>query len=248
MTAREPNASPVSIARRPLGGLTVQSLHKEFDTPAGPLVVLRDVSLSLAPGETLAVVGPSGSGKSTLLNIIGALDLPTAGSVTLGDVDVTALSGSRLAEYRARRVGFVFQDHHLLPQCTALENVVLPTLAAGTIPTRRDALQRARALLDRVGLASRQGRDDAFPGVLSGGERQRVAIARALVNDPPLLLCDEPTGNLDVDTGRMVTSLFLELARERGVTLIMVTHNLDLAAMLDTVRRLRDGLLAQPGA
>jgi lipoprotein-releasing system ATP-binding protein len=219
--------------------LTVATLRKEFKTPAGPLVVLRDVSLEVSPGETLAVVGPSGSGKSTLLNIIGALDKPSSGSVRLGEIEVTALEGAGLAEYRARRVGFVFQDHHLLPQCSALENVVLPTLPAGNTA---GAVERARGLLERVGLGERI---DAMPGVLSGGERQRVAIARALINDPPVLLCDEPTGNLDIDAGRMITRLFMELAREHDVSLVMVTHNLELAGLLDRVRRLRDGVLGE---
>ena len=217
--------------------LVVESLRKEFHTPAGPLVVLRDVSLELSPGQTLAVVGPSGSGKSTLLNIIGALDHATSGSVKLGDIDVTSLAGDQLADYRARSVGFVFQEHHLLEQCSALENVMLPTLASAQ---QSGAVERARSLLDQVGLAERV---ESLPGLLSGGERQRVAIARALVNDPPLLLCDEPTGNLDADTGKMITRLFIDLARRRNVSLIMVTHNLELASLMDRVLQLRDGLL-----
>ena len=222
--------------------LVVDSVRKEFDTPVGTLAVLRDVSFEISSGETLAVVGPSGSGKSTLLNIIGALEPPTSGSVRLGEIEVTALRLEKLADYRARRVGFVFQDHHLLPQCSALENVMLPTLAAGKLD---GAVERARLLLERVGLAERV---DAMPGVLSGGERQRVAIARALVNNPPVLLCDEPTGNLDSDTGKMITRLFIDLARKHQVSLIMVTHNLELAGLLDRQLRLRDGILHQPDA
>ncbi len=217
--------------------LTVEGVRKEFETPTGPLVVLRDVSLEVSPGGTLAVVGPSGSGKSTLLNIIGALETPTAGSVKLGEIEVSTLKGDELAEYRATRVGFVFQDHHLLGQCSALENVALPTLAAGTA---KGSIERATELLKRVGLDARM---HAMPAHLSGGERQRVAIARALVNRPPVLLCDEPTGNLDADTAELVTRLFIELAREQQVSLIMVTHNLELARQLERVCQLRDGVL-----
>jgi len=217
--------------------LSVRSVHKQFETPAGSLVILRDVSLEVHPGESLAIVGPSGSGKSTLLNIIGALDLPSSGSVHLGDIDVSSLRGDALADYRARRVGFVFQDHHLLPQCTALENVILSTLPAHRTEHAGD---RARELLRYVGLGERI---DAMPGVLSGGERQRVAIARALINEPPLLLCDDPTGNLDAEAGARVTRLFTELAREHRICLVMVTHNLELARLLDHVKRLREGVL-----
>jgi len=228
--------------------LVVENITKEFGTPAGPLVVLKNVSLALSPGETLSVVGPSGAGKSTLLNIIGSLDKPTSGSVRLGDEEVADLSGARLAAFRSRQVGFVFQDHHLLPQCTALENVILPTLAADSskehgLPARgHDAPARANELLDRVGLAERM---DSFPAQLSGGERQRVAIARAMVNDPPLLLCDEPTGNLDQTTGDRIGSLFAELAAERDVMVIVVTHNLDLARRFRRTVELREGMLHQ---
>ena len=203
--------------------LIVENLHKKFETPSGPLVVVRDVSFTLAPGETMAIVGPSGAGKSTLLNMIGSLERPTSGSIRLDGVDVAQLEGEALAAFRSRRVGFVFQDHHLLPQCTAIENVMLPTLPAGT---QEGVVERAASLLERVGLGERI---DSFPAKLSGGERQRVAIARAMVNDPPLLLCDEPTGNLDHETGDQIGSLFLELADEKGVMLIVVTHNLELA-------------------
>jgi len=217
--------------------LVVAHVRREFETPAGRLVVLGDASLDLSTGETLAVIGPSGSGKSTLLNIIGSLDKPTSGSVRLGDVEVTALSGGALADYRSRRVGFVFQDHHLLPQCTALENVILPTLAAGSDPGAAD---RARGLLDRVGLS---GRLHALPAKLSGGERQRVAVARAMINRPPLLLCDEPTGNLDYESAQNLTRLFLELADEHHVMLVVVTHNLTLAQRFGRCLQLRHGTL-----
>ncbi len=217
--------------------LVVENVRKEFDTAGGPLVVLSDVSLELSPGGTLAVTGPSGSGKSTLLNIIGTLEKPTSGTVSLGELEVTALSGDELAAFRSKQVGFVFQDHHLLPQCTALENVVLPTL---TLSAPGHAQERAEELLKRVGLAERT---DHFPAQLSGGERQRVAIARALVNGPPLLLCDEPTGDLDRDTGDRVASLFVELAQEREVMLILVTHNLEFANRFSGRRELSGGVL-----
>jgi len=217
--------------------LTVESVSKEYPAATGPLAVLREVSFSVSSGETLAVVGPSGSGKSTLLFILGGLEKPTSGSVTLDEMEVSALAGDELAAYRAKRVGFVFQDHHLLGQCSALENVVLPTLAADEV---KGATERGEALLERMGLGERK---DARPAALSGGERQRVAIARALVNRPPVLLCDEPTGNLDSESAERVTGLFVELAREEGVAVIMVTHNLDLAGKLDSVRQLRDGVL-----
>jgi len=218
--------------------LLVEHVRKEYPAPDGPLVVLRDVSLSLKPGEALAVTGPSGSGKSTLLNIIGSLDTPTAGSVQLDGIDVATLAGNDLAGFRAGKVGFVFQGHHLLPQCSALENVMLPTLAADT----EDAAGRARTLLERVGLAERMA---SFPAQLSGGERQRVAIARALINGPPLLLCDEPTGNLDNDTGARVGDLFTELAREREVMLIVVTHDLEFASRFGRLVELRGGMLEE---
>jgi lipoprotein-releasing system ATP-binding protein len=202
------------------------------------VTVLDGAALTAAPGETVAIVGPSGSGKSTLLNIIGSLDQPTAGTVRLGEVEVTALQGRALAEFRATRVGFVFQDHHLLPQLTALENVALPALAPGA--ERREAPARARERLAQVGLAARQ---EAFPGQLSGGERQRVAVARALINAPGLLLCDEPTGNLDRERGAQVVSLLLELAAAQGVTVLMVTHNLEQARRFSRVLELREGRL-----
>ena len=217
--------------------LVVTGVRKAYELSAGPVLVLDDVSLTVSPGETVAVVGPSGSGKSTLLNIIGSLDRPSAGSVRVGDLEVTKLTDAQLAEYRSNRVGFVFQDHHLLPQCTALENVVLPTLAARSAD---DAVGQAKSLLERVGLEHRM---HAPPAQLSGGERQRVAIARALVNSPPLLLCDEPTGNLDQASGEMVASLFLELAAERQVMLIIVTHNLEIARRFSRSMELRDGAL-----
>ena len=216
--------------------LTVAGVTKEYDAPTGPNRVLDGASLTAQPGETVAILGPSGSGKSTLLNIIGSLDRPTAGTVRLGDLDVTSLDGPALAAYRAGDVGFIFQDHHLLPQLSALENVLLPTLAAGT---SEGAEQRARELLARVGVAERA---DAFPARLSGGERQRVAAARALINGPALLLCDEPTGNLDRESGNRLIELLTDLA-EDGVTVLVVTHNTQQAAMLGRGLLLSEGTL-----
>lgn len=217
--------------------LVVDHLTKRYITPAGEVEILREASLTAAPGDTVAIVGPSGSGKSTLLNLIGALDMPTDGSITFGETNVTALAGEALADYRARNVGFVFQEHHLLPQLTALENVLVPTLVLGG---REDRTAQARELLERVGVAHRA---DAFPAQMSGGERQRVAVARALINGAGLLLCDEPTGNLDRDTGAGIVSLFLELAEQRAVTVLMVTHNLEQARRFARVLALCDGQL-----
>ncbi len=201
--------------------------------------VLRGVSLTVGAGDRLAVVGPSGSGKSTLLNIMGTLDRPTSGRVLLEGTDLAGLDEEALAEVRRRRIGFVFQLHHLLPQCTALENVLVPALAAERrVPAEVEA--RARRLLERVGLADRM---DHRPGQLSGGERQRVAVARALVNRPALLLADEPTGSLDRAASERLADLLLELNREEGVALVVVTHALDLARRMDRVMELRDGRL-----
>ena len=217
--------------------LVVEALVMEYATPAGPNRVLDGAALTAEPAETVAILGPSGSGKSTLLNIIGSLDRPTSGTVRLGEIDVTALDGSTLAAFRAREVGFIFQDHHLLPQLTAIENVALPALAAGTTDGAAD---RARALLERMGVG---GRTEAFPAELSGGERQRVAAARALINGARLLLCDEPTGNLDRETGARLVEMLRELASD-GVTVLMVTHNTEQAALLDRRLLLRAGTLA----
>ncbi len=217
--------------------LTVTHLRKEFATAAGPLVVLSDVSFDLSPGESLAVVGPSGSGKSTLLHILGSLERPTSGSVALDDVDVPSLDGNALCEYRSRKVGFVFQDHHLLPQLTAAENVSLAMLAAGAIGADPAP---AWGLLEKVGL---KDRIHSLPAKLSGGERQRVAIARVLVNNPALVLADEPTGNLDRETAEPVAQLFLDLARDRKAMLVVVTHNEELAKRFDKVMELKGGVL-----
>src|SRR4051812_40630413 len=191
--------------------LTVANLTKEYPTPRGPIAVLADVSFSLAAGDAAAIMGPSGSGKSSLLYVLGALEPPTSGTVTLDGRDPFQLPPAELAAFRNESVGFVFQDHCLLPQCTVLENVLIPTLVART-GSSREATLRARGLVEQVGLADRI---DHRPGELSGGERQRVAIARALVRQPRLLLCDEPTGNLDRAAAEQVAALLLELHRQQ---------------------------------
>jgi len=210
--------------------LNVANLSKEYPTPRGPLAVLTDVSFSLAAGDAAAIMGPSGSGKSSLLYVLGALEPPTSGTITLDGRDPFQLPAAQLAAFRNESIGFVFQDHCLLPQCTVLENVLIPTLVA-----RRDAsnggrdTERARRLVEQVGLGPRI---DHRPGELSGGERQRVAIARALVREPRLLLCDEPTGNLDRASADQVASLILALHRQRQGILVIVTHSAQLAANL----------------
>ncbi|HUT89939.1 MAG TPA: ABC transporter ATP-binding protein [Thermoguttaceae bacterium] len=220
--------------------LLVENVTKEYPTRGEPLVVLRGVSLELAAGENLAVVGPSGSGKSTLLNVIGTLDAPTSGRVTLDGEDPAGLAEPALARFRSRNVGFVFQDHYLLPQCSVLENVLVPTIAAG--PTTRETFGRAEALLERVGLQDRLGHR---PAELSGGERQRVALARALVNRPALVLADEPTGNLDRTTSERVSELLLELQEQEGMMLIVVTHSTRLAERMTRTVELDEGRLKQ---
>ena len=216
--------------------LSVENVSKEYPMPRGTLPVLTDVSFSLAPGEAIAITGPSGSGKSTLLYILGALEPPSAGRVTLGGTDPARLGEPALAAFRNRRVGCVFQDHCLLPQCSLLENVLTPTLVA---PLRDDYPARARALLESVGLAERL---DHLPAELSGGEKQRAALARALVMEPELLLCDEPTGNLDRRAAQGVADLLQELHERRRAILIVVTHSPELAAP-ESARRLADGRL-----
>lgn len=218
--------------------LTVDNVTKEYPTPAEPLRVLRGVSLTLGRGESLAIVGPSGSGKSTLLAILGALDSPTTGKVQLGAVDPFSLSESQLAAFRRDRVGFVFQDHHLLPQLSVLENVLVPLLADGQ-PSESD-IERAETLLSRVGLGERMTHR---PAELSGGERQRVAIARALVRAPALLLADEPTGNLDSSTAEVIAALLVELQQEHNSLLVVVTHSPALANLMQQQKRIDDGKL-----
>ena len=220
--------------------LIVKDVSKQFSTRAEPLVVLRYVSLELGQGENVAILGPSGSGKSTLLNVIGTLEPPSSGSVVLDGQDPAELDEPALAAFRNCRIGFVFQDHHLLPQCSVLENVLLPTIAGG--PTRRESVDRARMLLDRVDLSDRL---EHRPAELSGGERQRVALARALINRPTLLLADEPTGNLDRTTAGRVAELMLDLRKSENMMLIVVTHSRRLAESMDRRLELDEGRLKE---
>lgn len=220
--------------------LSVQSLNKSYRSGAELLHVLRDLSLQMTAGQSLAVVGPSGSGKSTLLQILGTLDEPDSGGVLLDGTDPFVLSESRLAAFRNAKIGFIFQDHHLLPQLTVLENVLIPALASGSAG---DAdFGRAEELLRRVSLGERLTH---LPGQLSGGERERVAIARALFRDPVLILADEPTGNLDRRSAEMVTELLLELQQHSGAMLITVTHSDSLAAAMGRRAELIDGQLVE---
>jgi lipoprotein-releasing system ATP-binding protein len=204
--------------------LDVAHLTKEYPTARGPLTVLSDVTFSLAPGDAAAVMGPSGTGKSSLLYVLGALEPPTSGSVVLDGRNPFELPPADLAAFRNTSIGFVFQDHCLLPQCTVLENVLIPTLVARP---NGDDTAWARQLIDQVGL---RDRIDHRPGELSGGERQRVAIARALVRSPRLLLCDEPTGNLDRAAAENVAALLIDLHRRQQTILIVVTHSMQLAS------------------
>jgi lipoprotein-releasing system ATP-binding protein len=222
--------------------VSVEGLGKEYCSPgaAQAVTVLQEVDLQLQAGEAVAIVGPSGSGKSTLLNILGTLDRPTRGRVRLDGVDLSGLDDATLAEVRNRKIGFVFQAHHLLPQCTVLENVLVPALADGRSGALEKAAQTARRLLDRVGLADRL---EHRPGQLSGGERQRVAVVRALINQPQLLLADEPTGALDRETAARLGALLLKLNREEGVALLVVTHATDLARQMQRTLELRNGKL-----
>ena len=210
--------------------LNVSQVGKHYPTPRGPLTVLSGVTFALAPGEAAAITGPSGSGKSTLLYMLGALEPPSEGEITLGGRNPFALSPADLADFRNSEIGFVFQDHCLLPQCTVLENVLVPTLVArrGSSQDPGEDARRARASLEAVGLAERL---EHRPGELSGGEKQRVAIARALVRQPRLVLCDEPTGNLDQASASTVASLLLDLHQRQQNILIVVTHSERLAAL-----------------
>jgi len=222
--------------------LDISNVTKQYPSPRGPLTVLSGVSLALNRGEAAAIMGPSGSGKSTLLYIAGALEPPTAGTVTLGGVNPYAIPEKALAAFRNRSIGFVFQDHCLLPQCSVLENVLVPTLVA---KDRAAYPARARNLLRQVGLEDRL---DHRPAELSGGEKQRVALARALILRPALLLCDEPTGNLDESSAEMVAALLLELHARQQTILIVVTHNPALAARFPIRYELRHATLHPAGA
>lgn len=220
--------------------LVVENIVKEFPTRGEPLVVLRGTSLSLSAGENLAILGPSGSGKSTLLYIIGTLDRATSGRIVVQGQDVTKLAEPQLADFRNQRIGFVFQDHYLLPQCSVLENVLVPTIANGA--AKPQAIERAKLLLDRVGLSQRL---DHRPAELSGGERQRAAIARALIHSPALLLADEPTGNLDRTSASAVGRLLLEMQRTENTMLVVVTHSHELASLFERRTEIDDGRLIQ---
>jgi lipoprotein-releasing system ATP-binding protein len=221
-----------------MSGLVVTNVTKQFPTRGEGLTVLRGVSLACELGENVAILGPSGSGKSTLLHILGTLDRPTAGTVTLGGEDPFQLSEAGVASFRNRHVGFVFQDHHLLPQLSVLENVLIPTLAEG----RPDeaTVARARDLLARVGLSERL---EHRPAELSGGERQRVGVARSLIRQPKLILADEPTGNLDRTNALAVGRLLVDLQLEEQAILVVVTHSADLARLLQRRYELDDGML-----
>jgi lipoprotein-releasing system ATP-binding protein len=214
--------------------LEAQNISKHYAAPGGAVHILFEVTLSLPRGSAIAIMGPSGSGKSTLLYILGALEPPSSGTVTLDSQNPFLLAEREQAAFRNEKIGFVFQDHCLLPQCSVLENVLVPTLVAPP----GDYHARARRFLDRVGLSHRSNH---LPGELSGGEKQRVAIARALILDPLLLLCDEPTGNLDRDSAGMVASLLLELHRDRAGILVVVTHNQELAMKMPEVHELSGG-------
>ena len=216
--------------------IVTKDLHKTFRHMGRDLHVLRGIDLTVLEGEFTAIVGPSGAGKSTLLHCIGTLDLPTKGSIQLGEHNLTGLAGPKLADIRNRTIGFVFQFHHLLPEFNALENVMMPGMIQGR--NRNDLARRARELLGEVGLGERWTHR---PGELSGGEQQRVALARALVLDPKLLLADEPTGNLDSATSEAIHGLFFRTCRDHGTTIIVVTHNVKLAQSMPRIVTLRDG-------
>lgn len=221
--------------------LNVDEVRKSFETETQTVDVLRGVSFRMEAGQALAITGPSGSGKSTLLHLIGTLDRPTFGRIEIDGREPHTLAEPELARFRNRSIGFVFQEHHLLPQYSVLENVLIPTLA---FPGGKDgAAARARQVIDRVGLAHRL---DHRPAELSGGERQRVAVARALINRPSLLLCDEPTGSLDAANARSIADLLFELHGETRTILIVVTHSLDLAGRFERRLELREGLCSEP--
>ena len=221
-------------------------VSKAYGDPADPgaVNVLTGVNWSVGRGESVVVVGPSGCGKSTLLNLVGGLDHPTTGRVMFDGKDLADLDDAQLARVRNREIGFVFQLHHLLPQCTVLENVLVPTLAERGRASPRQRRDRAQRLLVRVGLKDRMS---YRPGELSGGQRQRVAVARALINGPKLLLADEPTGSLDENTSQSIADLLVELNRDEGVTLVVVTHAMGLAQRIGRVMELHDGTLRERG-
>jgi len=219
--------------------IELRGVSKTVMSGPSPLTILHPLDLTVPAGRSLAITGPSGSGKSTLLGLIAGLDAPTAGRILIDGTDITDLGEDALAKLRGEKIGFVFQFFHLIPSLTALENVLVPMEIAG----RADAAPRARTLLEEVGLS---GRGHHYPSQLSGGEQQRVALARALANDPPILLADEPTGNLDSANGRHIMDLLLTVNRARGTTLVLVTHDVSLAALTESQLGLRDGRALQP--
>lgn len=218
--------------------ISLREVSKTVISGAEPLTILHPLSLDIDRGQFIAIVGPSGSGKSTLLGLIAGLDAPSSGAVLIDGVDITRLGEDALAKLRGEKIGFVFQFFHLIPSLTAFENVAVPMEIAGA----RDARQRAQRLLDEVGLT---GRAHHYPSQLSGGEQQRVALARALANNPPILLADEPTGNLDSANGRHIMELFRDIHKSRGTTIVLVTHDADLAALADSRLILRDGRVVE---
>ena len=215
-------------------------MNKQYETSRGALSVLTDITFSLSRGDAVSIMGPSGSGKSTLLYILGALEPPTTGSVSLDGEDPFSFDDQALAIFRNQKIGFVFQDHCLLPQCSVLENVLIPTLVKGSDDSGDSDLESARQLIDQVGLAERI---DHLPSELSGGERQRVAVARALIRNPVLLLCDEPTGNLDGNTSEAVGSLLLDLHRRLETILVVVTHSTELGERFQSRFEMNHGRL-----
>ena len=225
--------------------LRLDAVHKQYESAdRDPVPVLKGITLTVNRGESIAIVGPSGSGKSTLLNILGSLDSPTNGSIQLDGQELAHLTEQDLASVRNKKIGFIFQSHHLLPQCSVLENVLVPTLAEnGKAPA--GAVQRAKQLLDRVGLGHRLTHR---PAQLSGGECQRVAVVRALINQPSLILADEPTGALDHSNAESLADLLVELNRDEKVTLVVVTHSTDLAERMGTTHQLQDGTFASNAA
>ncbi len=214
--------------------IELRGVSKTVQSGDHPLTILHPLDYSIASGQFVAIVGPSGSGKSTLLGLLAGLDAPSTGQILIDGIDITTLGEDRLAKLRGEKIGFVFQFFHLVPSLTAVENISVPMEIVG----RRDAMARARQLIGEVGLADRAHH---YPSQLSGGEQQRIAIARALANDPPIVLADEPTGNLDSGTGRIVLDLLLNVRRTRAATLVLVTHDAELAALADTRLVLRDG-------
>lgn len=220
--------------------ITVSGVSKTYDSPAGPVSVLNNLDLDVATGEAISIVGPSGSGKTTLLNILGALDKPTSGSVVIDGEAINELDESGAANFRNRSIGFIFQLHYLLPQCSVLENVLVPRLAGGWEETPEDSRDRAEVLLNDVGLKDRMTHK---PYQLSGGEQLRVAIARSLINNPKIILADEPTGSLDPVTGEKVADLLLQTNLGKGVALVVVTHNPGLAGKMKKAYRLDGGKL-----